>query len=1119
MVVRKTLQWIATLLLLAGVAGGGYSYWFFTHSDEQLRAKIYEFVAKKLPNAQLEIGRAWFWGHKVHLQNVLLSAKGLDQPLARCAEIIVTLDGEELSDELRIDVRAVHVVRPDVRLVRDASGHWNWEKLLPLPEPDDMCPEVAFDDLQIGLQLSHLSAGTASFHIQQGGVRLVPSARKVFQVEADFRLPSLGDFHLDGGFDLEKRTWRVSGGTAAGTNIGDIVDSAVHAFPEVSDRLVAFDKTLSSSVRTASSDAATAPQSEPTPLPEGAGPHVAGRAKIQFELRHDSNRQPLVYKVLAELAQGEIEHPLLPFGLQAVAGKIYADNTRLILRDLEAQNGTTRLGLNGEIRLPTPAAGNRVEVKLTDLALDNRLRSRLPPGLQRLYDIIRPEGQVDAAGALVCSADGGWKPVDWTIAAKHCALTHEKFPYPITDIVGTATQRDNSLVIALNGKAGSRPVTLGGVVEHPGPDAKSDFEFDVKAIPIDDVALSAAEAQPPLHKTLTSLKLHGLADIHCHFHRPAGPGEKVVWWMDARLAEGSLEYQHFPWRIADFSGHFTFDSRLGTWTFDNLRGRHGPAQLQAVGSFVKNGPADRGTLKLDIVGNDVAIERDFEQAFPAPTQKLWDLVYPTGKLNTHVLLTWHPGSKPEIDVPVAVVTDGSMEIRAFPYPLDHVTAQFAYGRDPSSDKDRITIVRFQGRHDETKIRIDERQLSFILCPPADDPIGEWRIHLQRLLVNGLNPDQTLRRALPMVVRNTVNTLNPRGIVSLDGMLELRGTRRPTDPITAAWDFHTIVSGATVTAGVELANVHGKVHSWGLWDGHNVQTRGSVDLNSVYVFTHQFTYVRGPFALQNQDLVVGSERAFTAPAAGSQPEPIPESQRMTARFVGGTVLLDALAHLDADRTRFRVKGLMRDASLGEYARLYIPSQSSLRGMMNGWVDLSSDSPNPKDVMGRGQLLIHPAALYELPVFVQIFKAFSLSHPDNTAFNYALTNFDVAQRKFSFRQIDLIGDAISLRGKGEARFDGTLDLSFYSRPAGPWQRSTFKELANLFGQGWIGVQVKGTVQQPQTKMTGAPQMNEAFRRFLEPFNQPPRGVPMVTPPWMNTYPMTPMGSNPQSDSTTK
>ncbi len=59
-----------------------------------------------------------------------------------------------------------------------------------------------------------------------------------------------------------------------------------------------------------------------------------------------------------------------------------------------------------------------------------------------------------------------------------------------------------------------------------------------------------------------------------------------------------------------------------------------------------------------------------------------------------------------------------------------------------------------------------------------------------------------------------------------------------------------------------------------------------------------------------------------------------------------------------------------------------------------------------------------------------------------------------------------------GKGTRRFDGTLDLNFYSRPAGAWRRSNFKELANLFGQGWIGVRIKGTVQQPQAKTTGAP-----------------------------------------------
>jgi hypothetical protein len=1128
MVVRKTLQWIATLLLLAGVAGGGYSYWFFTHSDEQLRAKIYEFVGKKLPNARLEIGRAWFWGHKVHLQNVLLSAKGLDEPLARCAEIVVTLDGEELSDQLRIDVRAVHVVRPDVRLIRDASGHWNWEKILPLPEPDDITPEVDFDDLQIGLQLTHSNAEMAAFHVQQGGIHLIPSAHKVFQVQADLRLPTVGDIHLDGGFDLEKRTWRLSGGTENGTSVGELMESLAHAFPDTGERLAAFEQTLRSSVRTASraDDAAGAQPGVATG--DSSSPRFSGLAKIQFEVRRDSNHDPLIYKVLAELAQGEIEHPLLPFGLHAVAGKIFADNSRLILRNVEAQNGTTHLDINGEIKLPAPAAGNRVDIKVTDLPLDGRLLARLPPGLQRLYNMIRPAGQIDAAGSLVCAVDGGFEPIGWTFAAKHGSLAHEKFPYPITDVDGTGIQRGSSRIfdIDLHGKAGSRPVHLTGRVIRPGPECEADFEFDVQQLPVDDVLLSASAAQLPLQRTLNALNLRGLFDVHARFHRPAGHAEKIDWWLDGRLTDGSLEYDVFPYRITDFTGRFSFESPTGTWKFDELKGRHGPARLWGAGSFVKHGRPDPGTLKLDIGATDVPIERDFEQAFPEYSRKMWDLMFPSGTLKTQVSLTWHPGSKPQIDVPLAVVNDGSLEIRSFPYPLDHVNAQFAYGRDPGSNSDRILIFAFQAQHDETRITIDPRpsgpdgrQQSFILCPPADDPVGEWRIHLQRMHIDALNPDQTLRRALPTAVRNTVNALNPRGKVSLDGMLELRGTRRPTDPVTAAWSFETILSGQTISTGIELTNVHGSVKSWGLWDGRNVSMGGRVDLYSMYVFgTHQFTFIQGPFELNNQDLIVGSRKAFTAEPAGSKSQTIDDKERMTARFVNGAVLLDATAHLDADKTRFRVKALLRNANLGEYARLYMPREASLRGVMNGWVDLSSNTPDPKDVTGRGQLLIHPAALYELPVFVQIFKAFSFLPPDNTAFNYALTNFTIGRRQFDFREIDLIGDAISLRGKGRAGFNGTLDLDFYSRPAGIWQRSNFKDLANMFGQGWIGVQVKGTVQQPQTKMTGAPQMNEAFRRFLEPFNQPPMGVPMVTPPWMNSPPMMPMGNNPQTATAT-
>ncbi len=206
------------------------------------------------------------------------------------------------------------------------------------------------------------------------------------------------------------------------------------------------------------------------------------------------------------------------------------------------------------------------------------------------------------------------------------------------------------------------------------------------------------------------------------------------------------------------------------------------------------------------------------------------------------------------------------------------------------------------------------------------------------------------------------------------------------------------------------------------------------------------------------------------------------------------------HLDAQKTTYLVKTAMQNASLDEYARLHGFGGTSLHGVMNGWAELAGNSSDPKDVTGRGQLLIHPAALYELPVFIQIFKTLSLATPDKTAFNYALTSYNIGNRMVNFSGIDLIGDAISLRGRGWARFDGPLQLQFYSRPANAWQVPLLGNLVDQFTQGWVGVSVTGTIQRPSARIVPMPQFDTAMRQFLGAFNRP-GSVPQLTPPaWM-------------------
>ena len=101
---------------------------------------------------------------------------------------------------------------------------------------------------------------------------------------------------------------------------------------------------------------------------------------------------------------------------------------------------------------------------------------------------------------------------------------------------------------------------------------------------------------------------------------------------------------------------------------------------------------------------------------------------------------------------------------------------------------------------------------------------------------------------------------------------------------------------------------------------------------------------------------------------------------------------------------------------------------------------------------------------------------------------------------FSGIDLIGDAISLRGRGRASFDGPLHLEFYSRPASAWQLPLVSTVVDQFTQAWVGVSVTGTVHNPRARVVPMPQFDTAMRTFLGAFNRP-GSVPQLTPPpWM-------------------
>jgi hypothetical protein len=164
-----------------------------------------------------------------------------------------------------------------------------------------------------------------------------------------------------------------------------------------------------------------------------------------------------------------------------------------------------------------------------------------------------------------------------------------------------------------------------------------------------------------------------------------------------------------------------------------------------------------------------------------------------------------------------------------------------------------------------------------------------------------------------------------------------------------------------------------------------------------------------------------------------------------------------------------------------------------------------------VKGKGQLLIDKAQMYQLPVMMQMFnalqKSMTLSGPDRAAFVYALAGFSIGNSQFQFNEIDLIGNTIAMRGRGQAGFDGKLNLDFYSTtPRNQWNIPILKQLVvDPLTNNWVKVEVRGHTQNPIAKTIVGAQFDAAVKNFLGAFN-PNRAAPRLVIPWFTSPPPT-------------
>ena len=1078
---RKTLKWLGGILLLAGIAAGGYGYWLWNHCDEYLLKLLIQKQHELAPEWDVEIGRAHFdWHRRVHVYDVKLKAKGQDHTVATLPEVVIVIDRDRFENEQKIEIESVRIINPLVDLRRDTKGAWNWHELLTLKPSDRALPEWFIEQGTLTVRYEQPgSLPPTKIRLTDADGKLIPSGKRQFTFlgKADFN--EAGKLAVKGDWNVDARRWSVTGQLSDIQRTRELLQLAAGTSEAFRQNIAQFEADLERTRAGLTSDeefrvADSTGQELPASLPPRSSGEAGAFRVPDFGLEspldlkfHVAQTAPGVewdFRTVIQLKQGTLSHPVLPFPLRGLAGEVYWDNQQIEFRNLLAQNGTTRIALRGRLERNNPRATGHLEVELTNLLLDQRLRSRLPAALRKQYDIVQPSGPADVKLTLYRDAGSSWQPRNFVLTANGCGTLIQAFPYPVTDITGQVKQQGRDLVFDLVGQAGGRRVDIRGQIRDPGPAAETWLEVEVPQFPLDDRFRQACS--PDMRTLLDSTNLTGWADVHYSLYRPGGFRQKFITHLRTRLANCEVMLESFPYRVTNLTGFVTYHSDKQTWTFQDLRGEHGTALLTAYGDFRQ--AVAPGVLNMTITTKGGAFDESLYEALPASLRTVWTNFSPAGKFDTVSKIRWVPNMGFEWSLPTAVIYDGRMQLKAFPFAFTDLKAKLSY------QGETCDIKSFTARHDDTRVR----GRGTAIIPPQ----GRWELTLLDLFVDDLSPDRQLRQALPSGVRTVVEELDPLHPFSLSGGIRLAGTDRETDPVTAAWSLNFVFTGNQLNTGIQLKNVHGQVSARGTWDGKFADNAGQISLESVEVLGYQLTKVNGPYSIAGNEVTIGSSKVFDPEV---NQETIPLNERLTAKAIEGTLTYDAEVFLERE-VRYRSRLNLINGRLEEYARRYLPGTKNVAGVMNGWLNFSGQGVETSRMMGTGQLRISPAALYELPILVRVFQLLSLTAPDKTAFRLAEVDFGIAKNQFVFKKIDLAGDSLSLLGQGTAGFDGRLHLNFYSmlpRARLPWPvANVVNPVLDQATKDWVRVEVRGKTSLPDVKMTPVPVLDDTIKGFL-------------------------------------
>lgn len=315
-----------------------------------------------------------------------------------------------------------------------------------------------------------------------------------------------------------------------------------------------------------------------------------------------------------------VQHKLFPVRVTGLLGRLQVDETgRTTFTGMKGRIGNAAVEVVSGHCAPGGVAGLCFTLRANGLALTEEIHRALPAPIQKVWDEVRPAGEVVVEYQFVGNPDNPDRPSQRVVVEpSDASFCYRGLPVPVTDVARgkvTFDQDGNATISNIQGKVRGKAVQISGKVTTDVKGSLLHLEVTADEITLDD---ELRRALPPEWQELwDKLRPSGktAATMSGTIHLPKG--EWQTFRLDAALRDCEATWHHLPVRLTGLRGRFEYAN--GAATLSDIVGQCAFAeQVRLNGQIAKKGA---GGDRLNVVVQNARIVKELLAAFPAEVRK------------------------------------------------------------------------------------------------------------------------------------------------------------------------------------------------------------------------------------------------------------------------------------------------------------------------------------------------------------------------------------------------------------------------------------------------------------------------------------------------------------------